>query len=143
MIDVWVDANVMLRYLLRDNEDLFSQAESLIKSAEAGEIRIRLASLTVAEMVWVMDSFYNLDRDRLVEILTTLITADGVVTDEKELMLKALVDYHANNVDFIDAYLANRADSLGDPVATFDNKHFKRLPAKLYFQQLTKETKNT
>lgn len=133
MIDVWVDANVMLRYLLRDNEDMFNQAESLIKGAEAGDIRIRLASLTVAEMVWVLDSFYNLDRDRLVETLTSLITADGVVTDEKELMLKALADYHANNVDFIDAYLATRADFSGDPVATFDKKHFKRLRAKLYF----------
>lgn len=136
MINVWADANVMLRYLLRDNEDMFNQAESLIRSAEAGDIRIRLASLTIAEMVWVLDSFYNLDRNKLVETLTLLIMADGVVTDEKELMLKALADYHANNVDFVDAYLATRADFSGDPVATFDKKHFKRLRAKLYFPEV-------
>ncbi|ADI00984.1 MAG TPA: type II toxin-antitoxin system VapC family toxin [Syntrophothermus lipocalidus] len=132
MTDVWLDANVMLRYLLRDNEEMFRQACSLVEQAEAGDICLRLASLAVAEMVWVLESFYGLERRMITQVLTDVIMADGVVAEEKELMLKSLQDYQVTGVDFIDAYLAAKAQALGHSVATFDKKHFKRLQAKLY-----------
>lgn len=134
MNDVWMDANVMLRYLLRDNEEMYRRAYSLVKQAEGGEVRIRLASLTVAEMVWILESFYGLERSMITETLTDVIMADGVAAEEKELLLKAMDDYRVTGVDFVDAYLAAKAEALGNSVATFDKKHFKRLRAKLYLE---------
>jgi len=131
-VDVWVDANVVLRYLLRDHEELFAEAARVMDRAERGEVNLHLASITVAELVWVLDSFYGYPREEVSRVIESFLTADGVVPQEREIVLQALSDYATLNVDFVDAYLAAKAAATGRPVYTFDTKDFARLPAERF-----------
>ena len=50
---LWVDANVLLRFLTRDPEDMAAKAASLMLRAERGEVLLVVSPLTIAEMVSV------------------------------------------------------------------------------------------
>lgn len=125
--DVWVDANVVLRCLIRDDERLFSLASGVMEMAERGEVRLHLSPLTVAEMVWVLDSFYEYPREQVAEVVSSFVRADGVAVEERDLIIEAIEDYSNLNVDFIDAYIAAKASLTKWPVVTFDRAHFKKL----------------
>lgn len=128
MEEAWLDANVVLRFLTADHEEMYAKARALMARAERGEVRLRLAPLTVAEIVWTLDSFYRLARRDIADKLAQFIVADGVEAEERLVLLQALRDYRDKNVDFADAYLARHAEQSGvTRIYTFDQKHFSRL----------------
>ncbi|MCR4418622.1 MAG: PIN domain-containing protein [Clostridia bacterium] len=131
MKKAWVDANVVLRFLLRDDERLYAKAARIMDLVEEGQLLLLVSPLTVAELVWTLESFYALPRERIREVLSAFLTASGVEAEERQVVLAALEDYVEQNVDFIDAYLARHAVARGVPlVCTFDRKHFSRLPVR-------------
>jgi len=54
---LWVDANVVLRFLTRDPAEQAEKAAKLMAMAERGEVTLVLSTLTVAEIFWVLKSF--------------------------------------------------------------------------------------
>lgn len=95
--------------------------------AESGHVRLVLLPLTVAQVVWVLDSYYEYDRNQTVQAMASLVTSDGIDTEEMDIILEALLYYHDLNVDFIDAYLASHARRHPPTrIWTFDETHFRR-----------------
>lgn len=101
----WVDANVLLRLITNDPPDLAERAARLANRAEQGEITLKVTSIVVAEVVWVLISFYGYSREQVAEVLIALLTADGIVLELTEQVIAALDRMASLNVDFIDAYL--------------------------------------
>ncbi len=124
-----VDANVMLRFLTGEPEPLALRSAKLMRSAEDGEVLLVLSPLVVAEIVWVLKSFYQRSLGDIAEVLIPLLSADGVEVQEKEILIGAIELARDKNVDFVDAVLALEAARDGETVCTFDAKDFKRLPA--------------
>lgn len=60
-------------------------------------------------------------------MLTAFLTAPGIETEDREVLIEALDLATAHNVDFADAYLAIRAERAGAPVCTFDATDSERL----------------
>ncbi len=125
----WVDANVLLRFLTGEPEPMAERAARLMGQAERAEAQLILTPLVVAEVVWTLKSFYRRSYDEIVRVLVPLLSADGVETQDRELMIRALELTRSKNVDFSDAVLALQAERHGEPVCTFDESDFKRLPA--------------
>ena len=126
MNDLWVDANVFLRFLTGEPPDLAQRALRLMQQAERGEVTLKLSPIVVAEVVWVLGSFYRYPRNQIAEVLLPLVTAEGVVLEESEQVVAALERMATANVDFIDAYLAEVARREGGSVVSFD-RDFRRL----------------
>jgi predicted nucleic acid-binding protein len=124
-----VDANVLLRFLTGEPEDLAQRSARLMRSAEAGEVLLVLSPLVVAEVVWVLKSFYRHSYREIAEVVVPLLSADGVAVPEREILIRAVELARDKNVDFADAVLALEAARDGETVCTFDAKDFKRLPA--------------
>jgi len=124
-----VDANVMLRFLTGEPELLAQRSARLMRSAEDGEVLLVLSSLVVAEIFWVLKSFYRRSLGEIAEVLIPLLSADGVEVQEKEILIGAIELARDKDVDFVDAVLALEAARDGETVCTFDAKDFKRLPA--------------
>jgi predicted nucleic acid-binding protein len=116
----WVDANVLLRLITNDPPDLAERAARLANRAEQGEITLKVTSIVVAEVVWVLISFYGYSREQVAEVLIALLTADGIVLELTEQVIAALDRMASLNVDFIDAYLAELARRENEAVASFD-----------------------
>jgi len=127
---LWLDANVVIRFLVREPQEMAAEAAELMKRAEAGEVRLYLSPLVLAEIVWVLKSFYSHPLTSISDVLLTLVSAPGVEVDDLESTIKALELTAARNVDFADAYLAVRAAAEGAKVCTFDRTDFRRLPVE-------------
>lgn len=126
MSELWVDANILLRFITGDPPDLAERALRLMQRAEQGEVILRLTVLVVAEVVWVLGSFYRYPRNRIADVLLPLAMADGVVMDQPDIVVASLSRMAAANVAFIDAYLAEVARRVSGTVASFD-RAFRRL----------------
>ena len=57
-----VDTNVILRYLLKDNEVLFKKASSLLEKVKVGEEAVVIPESVLAECVYVLLRIYKVER---------------------------------------------------------------------------------
>jgi len=128
----WIDANIVLRFLLRDDDKYFESVSALFQQAEDGEISLNIHILTIAEVVWTLESYYEHSKEEISRTLEDFIEAQGIDTDDKEIVKDAFLSYREKNVDFIDAYLASFAASRGSElIYTLDRKHFSRLEGNI------------
>jgi predicted nucleic acid-binding protein len=130
MSRLWVDANVMLRFITKEPEEMAARAARLMAQAEAGAVSLYMAPLVLAEMVWVLRSFYQYTMAEIAAVLIPLVTAAGIEVEDRELAIRALESSRDQNVDYIDAYLAQQAAASGERVCTFDSTDFRRLPVE-------------
>ncbi len=122
MTIVYLDANVILRYVLGDVPAMARQVDTLIRRAERGRISVRVLPLVALECVQVLESFYNLDRVSISQLLIDFFTGPGMHTADDGLTIEALRAYRFNSVDFVDCYLACLSNTTGSAIATFDKK---------------------
>ncbi|ACA58929.1 PIN domain-containing protein [Candidatus Desulforudis audaxviator] len=121
MVYLWVDANVVLRFLTGDPPAMAAKALELMSRAEKGAIGLRVSHLVAAEIVWVLSSFYKYDKTQIAETLNSFLSADGIYAENPALLIQALQDMAEKNVDFVDAYLAALARAQEESICSFDN----------------------
>ena len=124
---LFVDTNVFLRFLTNDVPEQAAAVEALFRRAAAGEVRLVTNTMVVAEIVWVLESYYHLPRADVQERAMAVSHVDGLILPELDVVTDALLAYAEANVDFIDAYNACWMRQRGlCGVATFDKKCYSR-----------------
>ena len=113
-----IDANVILRYLLRDNEDLYAEAEGVFNDVMEGKAKVLILESVVAEAVYVLQRIYKVSRKEISEILRELIELRGVKVHNKGQVLKALEIFSNRSLDFVDCLLCAYGEE--NEVITFD-----------------------
>ena len=103
------------------------KAAKLMKRVEQGEIVLVISSLVIAEVIWVLKSFYRYSLAEIADAVIPLIAAEGVEVEERDLLIRTIELAQDKNVDFVDAFLAVQAARRGEGVCSFD-EDFKRLP---------------
>jgi predicted nucleic-acid-binding protein len=106
MKEAFVDANVVLRYLTQDPPAMAEASLKLFTAAQEGKISLRVVSITVAEVVWVLESFYNYSKSQIAETLSQFLFSDGLNVESLGLIIDALSLYQKKNLDFADAFLS-------------------------------------
>ena len=120
----FVDTNVLVRHLVGDPPDMARRATAFL----ATEKLLFLADLIVAETVYVLESFYEIDRSRIAEAMRSLLAMESVRVIDAPLLLRAIALYEDQRLDFADAYLVACAEITGvTRVASFD-KAIGRIP---------------
>ena len=119
---------MLLRFLTGEPKELAGKAASLMARAESGEVTLVVSPLVVAEVVWVLKSFYRHSLEDIAGVLVPLMSADGVEVEDREILAQAIELARDKNVDFV-AALALQAARRGEPVCSFDGD-FKRLPVQ-------------
>ena len=122
----WLDANVLLRFLTDSPPELAGRAARLLEGAQRGEVSLRVHPVVVAETVWVLESFYEYSRGEISGALIPLLEQPALRVEGARIVVRALEAMAENNVDFVDALLAETARSRGEGVASFD-KDFSKL----------------
>jgi predicted nucleic acid-binding protein len=128
--NVYLDANVILRFLLGDHPELFAKSKAIFKMAERNEIRLLVEPVILAECCFVLRGKMYADRfsskHLIADALTQVLYLSGVETENQVMLTEALEAYADHHVDFADAYLAVLARNQARSVATFD-QDFRRL----------------
>lgn len=109
-----IDANVILRYLLNDNEEMSQKAKSIILSGAYTTVEV------IAEVVYVLIGVYKAERDEVREWLSCLL--DEVALENKQSILYALRVYSETSLDFVDCVLIGYNRIQGQKVFSFDKK---------------------
>ena len=79
-----------------------------------------LPDLIVAEVVYVLESFYEVEPARP-ELVRAIIVFPAAVVVDAPLLLRALEVYEVNRLDFAEAYLVASAEAGGvEAIASFD-----------------------
>jgi predicted nucleic acid-binding protein len=123
-VTAFVDTNVLIRHLTGDPPDQAARATRLLSEAD----RLLLGDLIVAETVYVLESFYEVPRARVAELVRAIVAFPGIAVADEPTLLRALEVYEVHRLDFADAYLVAQAEAFGvNAVASFD-KRIERVP---------------
>jgi len=106
---IFADTNLFLRYLTNDVPQQADAVEQLLRRAAAGELVLITNTLVIAEIVWTLETFYQLPRSDIKDKVLAILNTPGLDVADAELILEAMTWYTEKNVDFIDAY--NAADA--------------------------------
>lgn len=119
-----LDANYILRYLLKDNEEMYLIAKECILNNPCSVL-----NEVVAEVVYILEKVYKVPKSTLVNTLSDFLKQNTIsMPSKKSDTLKALEYYENKKIDFVDGYLCTFKDSY--EVKTFDKKLLKCLKNK-------------
>ncbi|MCL4370087.1 MAG: PIN domain-containing protein [Chloroflexi bacterium] len=129
MREAVLDANVLLRYLTDEPREMADRVAAILEAGESQRISLVLAPLTLAEVVYVLESVYRWPRKEIADRLLDLISASVLTVLEQDSLSQALTWYHdLGGLDFADAYIAAVAAVRGHgQVVSFD-RHLQRVP---------------
>lgn len=112
-----LDANVLMRHLTGDPPAKARRATAFLERAE----ELLVPDVIVAEVVYVLESFYEVERQHVAELLRAIIGFPAIVVVDEPLLLRALEVYEVDRLDFAEAYLVASAESSGiGKIASFD-----------------------
>lgn len=120
-----IDANVILRYLLNDVEELAEQAGEIIENST-----VQVLNEVLAEVVYVLEGVYELDRNEISAVLLKFIELENVVIEDKLVVIEALKKYSEIKLDFVDCllYAYSKKEKVG--IFTFDKKLNKEIESE-------------
>lgn len=125
---VFVDTNVFLRFFVRDAEPFYLKARELFEKAEKGSMKLETSDLVIAEIVWVLESYYAFSRAEIQRVIDTILETRNIRVANQSRITEAVRHYASGKMDFIDAYnVAYMKAKNFKKVATFDVKHFKNI----------------
>ncbi len=120
---VILDANMILRYLLDDNEEMAEKAEQYL---DAGNVSVTIE--VIAEVVYVLKGVYSMERDEIASSIKGFLE----LTDcrEMDVLNVALDIYGERSLDFVDCVLYGYHLIDGIDIATFDKKLLKLMDSE-------------
>ena len=119
MEKVLIDANVILRYLLRDVEEMANDAEKIIKSGACTLPEV------LAEVIYVLKSVYKVDKKEICTAIFAIL--NEIEVEHKKNIFRAVEIFSEKNLDFVDCILIAYSEIENFKVFSFDKKLNKNL----------------
>ena len=130
METLFLDTNVVIRYVTNDDPGMAQRSRDLLKQAELGSLALIVSESVVVEVVQVLSSpkLYNLPRERVAQTVSAILGLRGLKTLGKQTLLRALDLWATASVDFVDALsVAQMERQKIGTIASFD-RDFDRFP---------------
>ena len=125
---IGLDTNVLVRFLVRDDEVQFERARRLIRREAAAGEPVLIGLLVVLETEWVLRSRYDLSKTEILTAFSGLLESVEISVEDESSLEQALFLWKDSNVQFADCLIGARNATLAcRGTATFDMKAL-RLP---------------
>lgn len=100
----FVDTNIFLRFLVNDDPEKADACEALFQRAIAGKESLITSEMVIAEIVWVLESYYQLEKSDIQERVEKILNTPNLNCPNMENIINALSLYVERNIDYIDAF---------------------------------------
>lgn len=100
---------MVIRHLTGDPPKAAARATASLVSRE----RLLCTDVVLAECVYVLESFYDVERVEVAELLRAVIAFPSIETVDEATLLRALEAYELEGLDFAEAYLVAQAEATG------------------------------
>ena len=111
------DANMILRYLIRDNEEMAEQTKQILKTE-----KVLILPEVIAEVIYVMIKVYKYERIPVADTLFRFVELSAVVLEKPEVIKAGLKFFRDTSLDFVDCLLCAYHKEYGHEICTFDKK---------------------
>jgi len=120
---IGVDTNVLVRFLVKDDQAQFEKARKLIGRAAASGEPVLVSMLVLLETEWVLRSRYEFPKSQIVGALSALLETAEVTFEDEPGVEAALYMWKDSPAEFADCLIGAHNVRLGcSATATFDTK---------------------
>jgi predicted nucleic-acid-binding protein len=112
-----IDTNVLVRLVTKDDESQFKKARAFVEKHQP----VLVTQLSVLELVWVLMSRYNLDKERTCQVVRALLEMRELNIQAPAILEAALNTWMKSKADFADCFILETVMAASDsPLGTFD-----------------------
>ena len=111
----FVDTNIFIRCLTKDDPDKAQACFELFRQAQANQVALTTTEAVITEVVYVLSSkkTYSLARADIRARLYPLLSVPGLRLPHRQTYLRALDLYAAHSLDFEDALIVAQMQRQG------------------------------
>lgn len=121
-----LDTNVLVRFLINDDEKQAERAKIVIREAEVNKEPLFVTSLVILELMWVLEAVYDVKRGDIIEALSHLMLMPALTFEKQSSLRSFIVSANDSNYDLSDLLIALSAVDQGCEITlTFDKKAAK------------------
>lgn len=124
-----LDTNVLVRIVV-DDPGAPSQVKAARECARRAK-QIFVPQLVQAELGWVLESSYHLDKPAVLTVLEQLLNNHAVGLQHAAIYAAAVAAYRGGSADFADYLILHEGGREGAPLVTFDKRLAKSPGASL------------
>ena len=118
-----LDTNVLVRFLVRDDERQAETIYRIFKQAESDKEVFFVPLLVVLETVWVLESVYKIPRQDILDSVNELILMPILKFETQPAILNFISAARETKMDLSDLLIAHSAKFSGcECVLTFDKR---------------------
>lgn len=117
---IGLDTNVLVRYIMQDDVAQAARAARVIEALTVDEPGL-VTLVSVVELVWVLESCYDLDRSQVVSAIEALLRTKELLVERAEIIWRAVRAFGSGHADFADCLIERSGAALGcERMLTFD-----------------------
>ena len=118
-----IDTNILVRFLVGDDDLQARQVYSLFKQAEENKSELFVPLLVILELIWVLESVYEITRAEILESISDLLLMPILKFEQVAVLQKFILNAHAARYDLADLLIGYSAKEQGcQGIITFDKK---------------------
>jgi len=118
-----VDTNVLVRFLVGDDERQAKVVYAIFKEAERAREQFFVPMTVVLELLWVLESAYEVSRRDILEAITELMLMPILKFESQNAIRKFVRSARESRIDLSDLLIAHAAEISGcERILTFDKK---------------------
>ena len=123
---IGIDTDVLVRFLVRDDEHQFERARRLLKRGIGGGEPVFISHLVLLETEWVLRSRYGVTKTAILAALNALLDASALQFEDERSIEEAVFTWKDSTAEFADCLINAHHRALGcRATATFDAKALK------------------
>jgi predicted nucleic-acid-binding protein len=120
---IGIDTNVLVRYLVQDDEAQSVLASRLIEDSISVDKPGYITLISLVEVVWVLKSCYSVSKLKLCTMIKMVLETKQFLIEQSESCYRALKLFEEGNGDFSDALIVTLSKDVGcSETMTFDKK---------------------
>ena len=121
-----VDTNILVRFLVGDDEQQAEQVYRMFRKAELDKQELFVSLLVVLELIWVLESVYEIERKDIIDTLNELLLMPILKFEQQSALRQCMQAAQKNSCDLSDLLIAHSAwEQDCEAVITFDRKAAK------------------
>jgi predicted nucleic-acid-binding protein len=121
-----IDANVIIRFLVQEENELYTKSVQILQDVEKGKLKIEILNEVVMEVIFIMTKYYKVPLPDIVNDLKALLLLEGVVNKDKYIVIDTLMLMQYKKIDFVDALICSKSKLQGYGKINFDNDVMKK-----------------
>jgi len=113
----FVDTNIFLRVLLKDEEKTFKDCLLFLEEIKNGRIKAITSNLVLAEINWTLLKFYEFSKEDIIKGLNSISSLKYLKFVDDFNPILAIKFYKDHSVKFIDALIASNREIFNKEMA--------------------------